>query len=354
MRRMLPLLLLLCLLAPHALSEAAPSMAPVPTLEPLPDEPVRVLISAAGDCTLGGEVKSGIEMRFTRCAEKNGPDYFFANVQNLFAEDDFTLVNLEGPLTTATKYASKTYVMRGDPAYASILSGASVDVVNLANNHTRDFGDVGYQDTLSALESAGVAASGNDILYIAEKQGYRIGFIGFERWHHSAADAVEGVKAARDQCDLLIVSVHWGEEYDYTANTDQQKLGRALIDAGADLVLGTHPHVIQGVERYRDKYIVYSLGNFCFGGNRHIIARQSHSLAVQVEMAFEDGVYAGQRMTLLPAINTGSYDANNYQPYWATGELAQEVMDILQSDTDYTLAPYVEGVGAVQAWLPAQ
>ena len=339
MRRMLPLLLLclMCLLAPRALSEAAPSMAPVPTLEPLPAEPVRVLISAAGDCTLGGEVKSGIEKRFTRCAEKNGPDYFFANVQNLFAEDDFTLVNLEGPLTTATKYASKTYVMRGDPAYASILSGASVDVVNLANNHTRDFGDAGYRDTLSALESAGVAASGNDILYIAEKQGYRIGFIGFERWHHSAADAVEGVKAARDQCDLLIVSVHWGEEYDYTANTDQQKLGRALIDAGADLVLGTHPHVIQGVERYRDKYIVYSLGNFCFGGNTDPDDQDCY-IFQQAFLLDASGASDGG-IRIIPCAVSSSASTNNYQPTPLSGDRAEKLAAKIEklSDLDGTL-----------------
>lgn len=334
MRRMLPLLLLclMCLIAPRALSEAAPSMAPVPTLEPLPDEPVRVLISAAGDCTLGGEVKSGIEKRFTRCAEKNGPDYFFANVQNLFAEDDFTLVNLEGPLTTATKYASKTYVMRGDPAYASILSGASVDVVNLANNHTRDFGDTGYRDTLSALEAAGVAASGNDILYIAEKQGYRIGFVGFERWHHSAADAVEGVKAARSQCDLLIASVHWGEEYDYTANSDQQKLGRALIDAGADLVLGTHPHVIQGVERYRDKYIVYSLGNFCFGGNTDPDDQDCY-IFQQAFLLDESGATDGG-IRIIPCAVSSSASTNNYQPTPLTGDRAEKLMAKIEKLSD--------------------
>ena len=246
MRRILCLILTIFLL-PAALAEPLPTMAPVPVLETLPPEPVRVRITAAGDCTLGGEVKSGIGKRFDRCAEENGLDYFLANVRDIFAADDFTIVNLEGPLTDAEKRASKTYVMRGDASYANILSGSSVEIANLANNHTYDFGEEGYSDTLAALKAAGVAASGNDILHIAEKEGVRIGFVGFERWNHSAEDAVSGVKAAKQQCDLVIASVHWGQEYHYEPESAQKKLGRELIDAGADLVIGHHPHVIQGV-----------------------------------------------------------------------------------------------------------
>ena len=105
---------------------------------------------------------------------------------------------------------------------------------------------------------------------------------------------------------------------------------------------------------YKNRNVVYSLGNFSFGGNRRITKENYHSMAVQVVMTFEDGKYVGQQLTILPAINTGTLDSNNYQPYWATGKLAQEVMDILQKDTDYKLSPYVEGEGAVQAYIPAK
>ncbi|MDO4357579.1 MAG: CapA family protein [Clostridia bacterium] len=318
MRRTPLLLLLLCLIP---LSAWAETMPPVPTLEPLPPEPVRVLISAAGDCTLGGEVKSGIDARFARCADQNGLDYFLADVRDIFAADDFTLVNLEGPLTTASKYARKTYVMRGDPAYAAILSGSSVEVANLANNHARDFGEDGFRDTLAALEGAGVAASGGDILHVAEKDGLRIGFVGFEKWNHSAEDALRGVTDARSQCDLLIVSVHWGEEYDYTANADQRKLGRALIDAGADLVIGTHPHVIQGIERYQGKYIVYSLGNFCFGGNTDP-SDQDCYIFQQAFLLDESGVSDGG-IRVIPCAISSSTSTNDYRPTPLTGERAE-------------------------------
>ena len=324
MRRFPILLLCLLLISGCALAESA-TMPPVPTLEPLPDEPVRVLITAAGDCTLGGEVKTGIHKRFIRCAEDNGLEYFFANVRDIFAADDLTIVNLEGPLTTATKRASKKYVMRGDPAYAGILSGASVEVANLANNHTLDFGEQGYQDTLAALDASGVAAAEGDTLYIAEKEGYRIGFIGYEKWNYSAADAVAGVKAARSQCDLLIVSVHWGEEYDYTAESSQKKLGRALIDAGADLVIGHHPHVIQGVEQYQGKYIVYSLGNFCFGGN--VNPSDKDCYIFQQEFLLDDSGATGSGVRIIPCSISSSKSTNNYQPTPLEGEAADKLLD---------------------------
>lgn len=324
MRRFLTILLVLSLLPCPALAVVAPSMAPVPALEMLPPEPTRILITAAGDCTLGGEVKSGIGKRFAKCAEENGLDYFLANVRDIFAADDFTIVNLEGPLTTATKRASKTYVMRGDPSYADILSGSSVEIANLANNHTYDFGEQGYADTLSALEAANVAASGNDILYIAEKESYRIGFVGFERWNHSAEDAINGVKAAREQCDLVIASVHWGQEYHYEPESAQTKLGRALIDAGADLVIGHHPHVIQGVERYNGKYIVYSLGNFCFGGNTN--PEDKDCYIFQQEFLLDESGATDGGIRIIPCSVSSSKSTNNYQPTPLSGDSADKLM----------------------------
>ena len=324
MRRIFALLLILCLIPVSVMAETAPSMAPVPALETLPPEPVRVRITAAGDCTLGGEVKSGIGKRFDRCADENGLDYFLANVRDIFSADDFTIVNLEGPLTDAAKRASKTYVMRGDAEYAKILSGASVEITNLANNHTRDFGDEGYADTLAALETAGVAASGNEILYIAEKEGYRIGFVGFERWNHSADDAINGVKTAKAQCDIVIASMHWGQEYHYEPESAQKKLGRALIDAGADLVIGHHPHVIQGVEQYQGKYIIYSLGNFCFGGNTNPDDKDCYIF--QQEFLIDGSGVSDGGIRIIPCSVSSKSSTNNYQPTPLAGEKADKLL----------------------------
>lgn len=324
MRRISALFWISLLLIYPALAESIPTMAPVPVLEILPPEPVRVRITAAGDCTLGGEVKSGIGKRFDRCAEENGLEYFLANMQEIFSDDDFTIVNLEGPLTDATKRANKTYVMRGNAEYAKILSTASVEIANLANNHTRDFGDEGYHDTLAALEAAGVAASGNEILHIVEKDGIRIGFVGYERWNSSSEDAIRGVEAAKTQCDLVIASMHWGQEYHYEPESAQKKLGRALIDAGADLVIGHHPHVIQGVEQYQGKYIIYSLGNFCFGGNTNPDDKDCYIF--QQEFRIDDNGVTDGGIRIIPCSVSSRSTTNNYQPTPLTGEKADKLL----------------------------
>ena len=322
MRKQLMILLALCLLPIHALAAAMPT---VPPLETLPPEPTRILITAAGDCTLGGEVKSGIDQRFKNSVKKNGYDYFLASVKDIFSADDFTIVNLEGPLTTAGKYSDKLYVMRGGTEYARILSGSSVDIANLANNHTYDFGKKGYEDTLAALEAVGVAASGNDILHIAEKDGYKIGFVGYERWNHSAKDAVDGVKAAREQCDIVIASMHWGQEYHYTPENAQKKLGRQLIDAGADLVIGHHPHVIQGIEQYNGKYIIYSLGNFCFGGNTN--PKDKDCYIFQQEFIMEDSGPVDGGIRIIPCSVSSKSSTNDYQPTPLSGEKAEKLLE---------------------------
>lgn len=311
----------LCLL----LGIVALAEGPQPTPPALEKLPARVRISAVGDCTLGGEVKSGIDGRFDRCADDNGLDYFLSNVRDIFTADDITLANLEGPLTDAGRRARKTYVMRGRPEYAYILSGASVDVVNLANNHTRDFGEEGYADTLAALEAAGVRASGGDIACFMDVNGVRVGFVGYERWHHTAQDAIRGVEAARPQCDILIASVHWGKEYRYKPEKSQQKLGRALIDAGADLVIGHHPHVVQGVERYRDRYIVYSLGNFCFGGNTDPDDQDCYIFQQEFSLGESGAVDAGIR--IIPCAVSSSASTNDYRPTPLTGDDAGRLME---------------------------
>lgn len=320
-----------------------------------------ITMTFVGDCTLGCDITWLKDARaFTNVIDREGMDYPFALVRDVFERDDLTVVNLEGVLadTNEGRMGGRKYNFRGPTAYAQILSGSSVELATLGNNHINDFGQAGRESTMAALTAAGVGYAFNDDAFIFEKDGIRIAVLSyisnvFERNVENLPALVASLEEEKG-CAAVVLCLHAGVEYSFTHGREQQRWAQKAIDAGVDLVIGHHPHVLQGVGVYNNRNIVYSLGNFCFGGNRHIIARQSHSLAVQVEMAFEDGVYTGQRMTLLPAINTGSYDANNYQPYWATGELAQEVMDILQSDTDYELAPYVEGVGAVQAWLPVQ
>ena len=279
----------------------------------LPEEPVLITISAVGDCTLGGDAPHGGEARFDQYVKKYGYDYFFAKVRAVFEADDLTIVNLEGPLTNRTKpRAHKTYTFKGKPSYVKILSGSSVEICNVANNHALDYDVAGLKDTATVLAKAGIGVSGFGKVYTTTVRGVRVSSMGFTRWQYTAKDVYKQVKAARANCDLLIVCMHWGDEGVYKASKEQRLMGRAAIEAGADVVLGSHPHVFGGIEKYKGKYIVYSLSNFCFGGNgnpsdkRTLIFRQRFAVSSK---GVED---AG--IDIVPTAVTLKRGGNDFQP----------------------------------------
>lgn len=305
---------------------------PEPTMEVLEPEPtletqsVPITITAVGDCTLGGDIPSGAYRSFETYVKRNGYDYFFAKVRDLFESDDLTIVNLEGPLTTSNDMRSgRTFNFRGDPEYVKILSGSSVEIANVANNHAMDFGEAGLSETASVLEAAGIGVSGFSRVYLTEIQGVTVCSIGFTEWAYSQAQIEKMVRIARAQCDLLIVSIHWGEEGRHEATSTQRSLGHAIVDAGADVVLGTHPHVYGGFELYNGKYIVYSLGNFCFGGNRNprdkncVIFQQTFNVGL-------DGTVSDGGISIIPARVSSSDDTNDFQPTIVTDSRAQKIL----------------------------
>ena len=315
--------------APTALQSTFPAALPadVPTLE-TEDELTQttILISAVGDCTLGGDVGSSNGGRFSQNADEYGLDYFFANVRDIFAGDDFTVVNLEGPLTTQTsKRSGRQFNFRGSPEYAQILSGSSVEVCTLANNHALDFKQAGLQDTAANVQNAGMGAAGYGNAWYGEKDGVRVCFLAFTEWDYSAGELAERVREEKKESDIVIVSMHWGEELRARATSTQEKYGRALLDAGADLVLGHHPHVVGGLEQYKGKYIVYSLGNFCFGGNSNpddkdtVIFQQTFNISGAGEVS--DG-----GINLIPCSISSVESTNNYQPTPLRGEAADAVI----------------------------
>ena len=290
-----------------------------------------ILISAAGDCTLGGDVNSSSGGRFSQYADEYGLDYFFENVRDIFAVDDFTVVNLEGPLTTQTsKRSGRQFNFRGDPEYVNILSGSSVEVCSLANNHALDFKDAGLSDTAANLESAGVGAAGYDNAWYGEKDGVRVCFLSFTEWDYSADAIAERVRQEKENSDLVIVSVHWGEELRNRATSTQERYGRAIIDAGADLVLGHHPHVLGGIEQYKGKYIVYSLANFCFGGNSN--PNDKDTMIFQQTFVVDGaGNVSDGGINIIPCSISSVSSTNNYQPTPLTGEAAAAVIDKVSS-----------------------
>lgn len=233
------------------------------------DKIVKIKISAAGDCTLG--VDSRYNTRFNQKYNAKGSSYFLKKVKNVFSKDDITIVNLEGTLTNSTSRASKAFTFKGKKSYTKILTSGSVEAVTIANNHTMDFGSQGFKDTKKAVRDAGIRCFGyGDISYKTVK-GEKVAMIGVNALpSQGKKDAyVKNLinKAKKNKPDLIIIYFHWGIEQNSTPNSTQKNLAHKSIDWGADLVLGSHPHVLQGIEKYKGRYIVYSFGNFCFGGN---------------------------------------------------------------------------------------
>jgi len=303
-----------------------PSLAAEVELDVIP-----ITITAVGDCTLGGDVPSGNYRNFEEYADAYGMDYFFENVRGLFEQDDLTIVNLEGPLTNSDDMRSgRTFNFRGDPEYVQILSGSSVEIANVANNHALDFGQEGLDETAQVLSNAGIGVSGFKRIYTTEIKGVKVCSIGFTEWAYSEDQIVSAIESVRDDCDLLIVSVHWGEEKEYKPLDSQRELGRAVVDAGADVVIGNHSHVYGGVEKYNGKYIIYSLGNFCFGGNKNP-SDKNCTIFQQTFNVRKDGTVSDGGINIIPARVSGSNDTNDFQPYILSGEAAAKQLSKIAS-----------------------
>ena len=283
------------------------------------DKVTTVTISAAGDCTLG--VDSRYNNRFNEYYSRNNSKYFFKNVKSVFEKDDITIVNFEGTLTTSSNRAQKKFTFKGPAKYTKILTEGSVEVVNLANNHTMDFGEQGFKDTKAALKKAKIAYSyGSEIAY-KSVNGVKIAFIGFnELADISKKDIKKAIDTAKKaDAQIIVTSFHWGIEREYYANATQKSLGHYAIDQGATLVIGHHPHVLQGIEKYNGRYILYSMGNFCFGGNSN--PSDKDTMIFQQTFYIKNGELTDQNdAKVLPCSLSGSSNTNTFQPKLLKGD----------------------------------
>lgn len=286
---------------------------------------IKITISAAGDCTLG--VDSRYNNTFNNYYKKKGSAYFLKKVKKVFSKDDVTIVNLEGPFTNATSRASKTFTFKGPASYAKILKKGSVEVVNVANNHTFDYGRKGYSDTLKTLRKNKIKYCRNGSIAYKTVKGVKIAFLGFNQLEGITSSDVKKViqKARKQRAKIIIVSFHWGIERDYYPSAIQKSLGRAAIRDGATLVLGHHPHVLQGIERYRGRYIVYSLGNFCFGGNTN--PSDKDTMIFQQTFTIKNGKVAKNKdIKVIPCSLSSSSYTNDYQPRILSGKSRKRLL----------------------------
>lgn len=287
-----------------------------------------VTMTAVGDCTLATDINADPNGRFKSVAESLNGDYsyFFKNVSPIFSEDDLTIVNFEGTLSNQGTRQDKQFAFRGKPEYVQILTSSSVEAANLANNHSADYGDVSLSDTIKYLNEAGVSNFIGTNTAIRDVNGISVGLVGIDALDETEAAKLENVIGSVKSlgAQLVIVSIHWGEEKATAPNDTQTELAHKAIDAGADLVLGTHPHVLQGIEKYNGKYIAYSLGNFCFGGNNN--PADKDTVIYRQTFTFVDGVMQeDDNMTLIPATISGHDEYNDYQPAIAEGDRKTQI-----------------------------
>ncbi|MEA4927740.1 MAG: CapA family protein [Candidatus Limiplasma sp.] len=236
-----------------------------------------VMLSLLGDCSIGDSYRArGVPGSLTSTIAAKGLDWPFSTVAALLQADDITAANLEVCLTDSKKPVDKAHPLIAPPANAAVLTRGGVDVVNTVNNHCFDYGTDGYADTLATLDAQGIGHFGTAIrggatvsarTVIVEAQGLRFGFAGFSYPQESTLTAIgEQIRALRaDGCDVVIVSLHWGRETYATPGVGQTRYAARVIDLGADVVWGHHPHVLQPIQFYRGKPVLFSTGNFVFG-----------------------------------------------------------------------------------------
>lgn len=294
------------------------------------EKEVEILVSLAGDCTLGRDENQYGNTFPAKYDEVNDPSYFFAGVQSAFANDDLTIVNFEGTLTESTNRADKTFAFKGDPSYTEILKQGSIEAVNLANNHSKDYGLESFEDTKKYLNKAGIINFGYEETAVIDVKGIKVGLIGtyeLATGIECKEQLIENINKVKEEgAVLIIVNFHWGIEREYYPNAVQKELAHAAIDNGADLVVGHHPHVLQGIETYNGKKIVYSLGNFCFGGNKN--PSDKDTMIFQQTFTIKgDEILEDENVNIIPCSLSSVSSLNDYQPTILEGSEAQRVLD---------------------------
>lgn len=292
---------------------------------------VKITISAAGDCTFSSDIKQPASVNFFSVYNKVKDDaYFFKNVKSIFDKDDMTIVNFEGTLSSRGSRVDKRWAFRGKPSYINILKESSIEAVAFANNHSKDYGEVSYTDTIDSFIKAGIAYSSYSTIGVYEVKGLKIGMISVQETEvNNATDTLRKAlkKMKKKNPDLLIVSFHWGIEKTSNLTKAQINLSRIAIDeGGADLVLGHHPHVLQPIEKYKDAYIVYSLGNFCFGGNTN--PSDKDTMIYQQTFSFHnDKLVPDDDVRIIPCSVSSVTSRNNYQPTPSKGSEKTRILN---------------------------
>lgn len=281
------------------------------------DTPVELLITSVGDCTIGYDDKFSFNNSLPYVFQKHNKDfsYFFKNVYSIFKDDDITTANLETTFTKTTNKADKEFTFKADPEYAKVISSSSIEAVNISNNHIYDYGTNGFKDTLSSLKSENINYFGEGNVYIKNVKGINIAFLGYRGFYYDnnfLKQLKNDINRLKKQDCFVIINFHWGDENSYSPNSTQKYIAHYAVDNGADLIIGHHPHVIQGIEQYKNKFICYSLGNFCFGGN--INPTDKDTFIFQTKLKFNKAALISQAIRVIPCSISSVNYINDYCP----------------------------------------
>ena len=330
---------------PKDTAEATPTPAPTEAVTPTPSPtptpvptPQSFTLTFAGDCTLGGaEASYNVGVSFVNTVKDNHT-YPFENVIDYFANDDFSMVNLEGVLADESTAVVKKHVFRGPTHLVNVLTENSVEAVTIANNHTMDHGQAGYESTVATLTEAGVTFAEQDSSFIYTTQsGLTLGVYAISLDNMNVDEITAAISAldADPAVDIVILAAHWGIENTFKPNEQQQTIGHAAIDAGADIVFGTHPHVLQPIEEYNGGIIYYSLGNFSFGGNGS--PKDYDTAFVQQEVIREvDGTVHLGELTVIPCSISTNPNQNDFRPTPYAADTKEYARIMSKLDGTYT------------------
>lgn len=295
-------------------TEPATEPTAAPTEAPTEPGPEHFTLTFVGDCTLGSDTTHYNVKYSLIWTVGEDYDYPFRNVRQYFENDDLTMINLEGVFTDEGYPVGGMFSFRGPPAYTNILTGSSVEAVTLANNHAMDYGQKGYESTKSLLDASGIHYVERDgsKLFTTES-GLTVGLYAalylVDEW-----DMKEEIQQLRDDgAEIVICAMHWGVEGSYRPQGQHETWARMAIDAGADIVYGHHPHVLQRIEEYNGGIIYYSLGNFCFGGNNYPQDLDTAILQQEVIRDLDGSISLGE-LTIIPASCSSLPVQNNFQP----------------------------------------
>ena len=316
---------------PSATPDATPTEAPSPSPTPAAHTD-SATISFVGDCSIGDSIQyKKAASSYHTCIDQNGYDWPFSLVKDVLAADDLTVANLEVVFTARTQHADKMYNLMADADHVAVLNAGSIELVNTVNNHCMDFGRAGYQESLATLEAAGIASFGSiyagredgyDLLGVQDVNGIRFGFIGFSYPQEADQQRIANrIATLREQgCDVVVVSLHWGRETHPTPTTGQMNYAKRILDAGADMIWGHHPHVLQPIQFYGGKPILYSTGNFTFGTMSNVDPATG---IFQLTYQKEDGRVQLTELSVVPCQTQRSPD---FRPFILTEEAQRQAV----------------------------